>query len=72
MLAAMISLLGTFFTLTKTDATKALAAYKSFLTETESTTVFFRAVNKFREIIAIEAPEDIKLAPQSLVKSLER
>ncbi|KAI9024745.1 ANTH domain-containing protein [Hyaloraphidium curvatum] len=68
---AMICLLGSFFTLSKPDATKALAAYRSFLRETEETGVFFQAARRFRDVIAVDVPEDIKPAPQSLIRSLE-
>lgn len=68
----MITLLSTFFTLTKSDASKALAAYKAFLVETEETTLFFQAAKRFRDVIAVDVPDDIKVAPQSLVRSLER
>ncbi|KAJ3300100.1 hypothetical protein HK104_004569 [Borealophlyctis nickersoniae] len=67
---AVIRILGEYFEMTKSDATKALQIYKNFAIQTGKTVEFFEIARKLRGALNLDVPV-FKHAPVSLAGALE-
>ncbi|KAJ3019294.1 hypothetical protein HKX48_002239 [Thoreauomyces humboldtii] len=67
---SVIRILGEYFEMTKTDATRALQIYKNFATQTTKTVEFFEIARRLKHALGLDVPV-FKHAPVSLAGALE-